>query len=123
MVTKFDKSEGAGPWIIRIGSFIMSLAIMISSWFLNQAWDRITQLEKEVKQIQINDALINGNGFTSKNWTDAKTILDAERLAMDRRIIRLEETIPVIKDSQLETKKTLDDIKKLIETKYDIHTP
>lgn len=101
------KTENVINWTIRIGSFVMSIAIMISSWFLTQAWDKISNVEKEVTKLQIVTATMEGNRFSSKDWSDAKSVLDGERLVLDRRIIRLEESIPVIKDSLIEIKQTL----------------
>jgi hypothetical protein len=106
MVSKSDKTELVS-WIIRIGSFVMSIAIMVSSWFLNQAWNRITEVEHAVKALEITSASTNGNRFTTNDWVTAKSILDTERLAMDRRIIRMEESIPAIKDSLIEIKAQL----------------
>jgi len=94
-------------WVLKIGGFIMSLAIMVSSWFLNQAMGRINDIEKSVKSLEINAALIAGSKFTATDWSNAKTILDADRNAIDRRIVRLEENSVVIKDSLMEIKEIL----------------
>lgn len=94
-------------WIIRIGSFIMSIAIMVSSWFLNQAWNRISENERAIRNIELNAATVSGTRFTSTDWTIQKNLIDSERLALDRRIIRLEESLPVIKDTLLEIKQEL----------------
>jgi hypothetical protein len=104
---KTDKTE-IMTWTIRIGSFIMSIAIMVSSWFLNQAWTRITNVEKSVHALELNSATVSGNRFSSNDWIVAKSIIDGERMAMDRRIMRLEESLPVIKDSLIDIKKSLD---------------
>lgn len=95
-------------WILRIGSFAMSVAIMVSSWFLNQAWNRIGTIEQKVHELELVGATSSGNRFTSNDWQTNKALLDAERLSMDRRIIRLEESLPSIKDSLLEIRTKLD---------------
>lgn len=102
MTQKPFQQDVITPWILRIGSFLMSVAIMVSSWFLNQAWNRINEIEKSVHKLEIETATTNGNRFTSSNWADAKAILDAEKLSLDRRVMRLEESIPVIRESLLE---------------------
>ena len=107
MVNKSEKID-VTTWIIKIGSFFMSIAIMVSSLFLNQAWNRISNVEDSVHELQIATATMQGNRFSSKDWTDAKTILDAERLAMDRRVIRLEESLPIIKDTLIEIKQKIE---------------
>jgi len=96
-------------WVIRIGTFTMSVAIMVSSWFLNQAWGRIGTIETSVHELQLTAASTSGNKFTSGDWVKSKTVLDTERLALDRRLIRVEETIPIIKES-------LEDIKDMLRT-------
>lgn len=101
------KTTDTISWIIRIGSFIMSIAIMVSSWFLNQAWTRINNNEQSIRTLELKAAEISGNRFSTTDWSYQKTLLDNERLAMDRRLIRLEESLPVIKDSLLEIKQSL----------------
>jgi uncharacterized coiled-coil protein SlyX len=84
---------------------------MISTWFLNQAWTRIGQVENRIAQIELTQAETKSNRFTSMDWNTAKNIMDAEHLTLDRRIIRLEESIPTIKDSLNEIKDSLKEIK------------
>jgi len=97
--------------VIKAGSFIMSIAIMISTWFLNQAWSRIGQVEHRIAKIELTQAETKSNRFTSMDWNNAKNIMDAEHLTLDRRIIRLEESIHTIKDSLTEIKDSLREIK------------
>lgn len=104
MVAKQHISSEVSYWIIRIGAFLMSVTIMVSSWFLNQAWTRIDNIDKSVHALEIATAGASGSKFTSTNWIDAKSLLDNERLAMDRRLIRLEESLPVIRESLVEIK-------------------
>lgn len=110
-MTKADQTTSSTTWTLRIGSFVMSIAIMVSSWFLNQAWERINTIEKSVRALEIASATTNGTKFTANDWANAKSILDADRLAMDRRIIRLEESLPTIKESLIEIKNNIDKIK------------
>jgi hypothetical protein len=85
----------------------MSISIAASSWFLNQAWTKISTLENKVQAIEVSVATTSGNRFSSNDWVTAKTLIDAERNAMDRRVMRLEEALPVIKDSLIDIKDTL----------------
>ena len=94
-------------WILKIGGFVMSIAIMVSSWFLNQAWSRINDVEKSVKGLELSAATIAGSKFTAMDWAAAKSALDADRNTIDRRIIRLEENSVVIKDALIEIKQIL----------------
>jgi hypothetical protein len=98
-------------WIGKIGGFIMSIAIMTSTWFLNQATQRISNVENSIKTLELSNATIAGSKFTSTDWANAKSVLDADRNAIDRRIIRLEENSIVIKDALIEIKQILKDQK------------
>lgn len=101
-----DKKD-TNNWLFKIGSFAMSVALMVSSWFLNQAWTRIENIEKDIHELQIKDAGSSNTKFTSMDWQNQKILLDSERMAMDRRLIRLEESLPSIKESLQEIKNTL----------------
>lgn len=92
---------------LKIIGFMMSIAIMVSSWFLSQAWDRISAIEKSVHQLEITNSASTANKFTASDWIAAKATLDAEQNALDRRIMRLEEALPVIKESLIEIRDTL----------------
>jgi hypothetical protein len=94
-------------WFNRFFPIAMSISIAASSWFLNQAWTKISTLEQKVHAIEVSAASIAGNKFSSTEWVNAKAILDSERTLLDRRIVRLEESIPVIKDSLIEIKDQL----------------
>jgi hypothetical protein len=94
-------------WVLKIGGFIMSIAIMISSWFLNQAMQRINNVENSIKVLELSNATIAGSKFTATDWANAKSVLDADRNAIDRRIVRLEENSAVIKDALIEIKQIL----------------
>lgn len=103
-----EKIQSAtNTWIIRIGTFIMSIAIMFSTWFLSQAWDRINTMEKSIRTLEISMATAQSNRFTSMDWITNKTILDSEKLAIDRRVMRIEETNAAVKDSLIRIETTI----------------
>ena len=91
-------------WILKIGGFIMSVALAVSSYFLKTTMDKIGDLDKRINTIELANATTSGNRFTSSDWTTAKAILDADRNVFERRLIKLEETNSVIKDSLVEIK-------------------
>lgn len=101
------KTETLIDWTIKGASFIMSIAIMISSFFLTKAWEKISNLEKDIIELKIESGKVQSNRFSSNDWVNAKTILDTERLAMDRRIIRIEETYPTISESISEIRQSI----------------
>ena len=96
------------PWIFRFAGILMSFAIMASSWFLNQAWGKINKVEDSLHSLELISAANTTNKFTQSDWTTNKTIIDNERLALDRRIMRLEETNTVTKDTLIEIKQLLE---------------
>jgi len=97
----------ATVWFMRIGTLVVSMGLSVSSWFLNQAWTRINETENRISKLELASAATSGNRFTSNDWAAAKMIMDTERMAMDRRIIRLEEALPGIKDSLIEIKQLI----------------
>jgi hypothetical protein len=94
-------------WILKIGGFIMSIAIMVSSWFLNEAMGRINSIEKSVKDLEIMEATSSGSKFTTLDWVNAKNSIDSTQSSIDRRLIKLEENNITIKDSLAEIKQLL----------------
>ena len=92
------------PWAFRIFSTVMSIGLMASSWFLNNTMNRLDKNDSRVQSLELTSA----NRFTSQDWIQAKTLLDNERLSMDRRIIRVEENLPFIKDSLINIQKSID---------------
>ena len=91
-------------WIIRA---LMALSITMTSWFLSQAWEKINENAKDISELKLIQAESKGQLFTASDWATAKMLIDNEKLAMDRRIIRLEESIPVIKESLIDIKQTI----------------
>ena len=113
-------SQGkADSWVSRGLMILVSIVLAICSWFLTQAWDRISENEQAIHKLEVSDAETSGNRFTSGDWANAKAVLDSDRLSMDRRIIRLEESLPTIKDTLIEIKQT---IQRLEEKQRDLHT-
>lgn len=103
----FIKNTTVLDWTFKIGATIMSILMMLSSFFLTKAWESINNMEKTIVELKIEQSKITSNRFSTNDWVSAKTILDAERLALDRRLIRIEETYPIISESIFEIKQTL----------------
>jgi len=100
------RKEMAG-WAFKLTGFVMSITIMITSWFLNQAWDRINKIESAIQVLEIRDAKHDSSTVASVDWIRSKDVIDNKSNELDRRITRLEESLPVIKDSLLDIKNTL----------------
>ncbi len=102
-----SKLTNPNVWAFKIISFFMSVSLMVSSFFLKSAWDRISTLEIKIHQMEIVMAERTTNIFTSEDWIREKIILDTKNAALESRLIRLEENIPYIKDALSEIKKSL----------------
>jgi hypothetical protein len=107
MLSDTISKERLMDWVIRIGGFIMSIAIAISTFFLTEAWKKISNIEEEVNGLKVTTTHLKDSRLTVTDWISAKTVLDSERLALDRRLIRMEESLPIIKESLIEIKQTL----------------
>jgi hypothetical protein len=92
-------------WTNRLLPIAMSVVLAVSSWFLNLAWNKISELEYKVHNIELSNATSRGVEFTRSDWVEAKRIMDQDRNNMETRIIRLEEAVIVIKDTLIELKK------------------
>lgn len=112
-----DSKTTTIDWLIRILSAVVSITVMVSSWTLKQAWDRIDTIDKQVHILEIKGAETAGSKFTAADWAAQKALLDSEKMSLDRRIMRLEESIPTIKDTLLEIKTNQLEIKKQLDTK------
>lgn len=78
---------------------LIGIGLTISSYFLNTTMTRLEANEKNIQTLEITSATTAGNRFTSNDWITQKNLLDAEKMAMDRRIMRVEESLPFIRDS------------------------
>jgi hypothetical protein len=113
MTTQFKSSD---IWLIvhRIATLLMPVMLAIAGYFLSDVFGKFRSLEKSVHALQLWRAETTGSRFSTSDWTTAKTIIDAERIAHDRRITRLEETIPPIREGMIRIEQKLD---KLYEAK------
>ena len=95
--------------LYKLLTFLTSLGLAVSGWFLTKTYDRLDALDNAVMELRLIDEKNGNSKFSTSDWYIAKTLIDADRNAMDKRIIKLEEAIPVIKESLLEIKQTLKD--------------
>jgi hypothetical protein len=97
-----------GMWAFKIMGFFMSVALMVSSFFLKSAWDKIGKIEQSVHDLEITLTERTASRFDSSDWVREKILLDAKLTSLDRRLIKLEESLPAIKESLDEIKDKLD---------------
>lgn len=86
--------------IHRLATIFMPILLGITGYFLTDVYGKMAVMDDRVRDLQVATASVNGNRFSSVDWTAAKTRLDEERALLDRRVTRLEEAIPRI-DSAL----------------------
>ena len=98
-------------WLSKLLPIAMSISIAASSWFLNQAWGKITTLETKIQQIEISQASYEGSKFTNSDWNLAKNVLDTNYNKLDLRVTRLEDNSIAIKESLLEIKQILKELR------------
>lgn len=105
-----NAKTNAMDWAIRIGSIIMSGAIMVSSWFLKETIFSLNECKKDIIELKLADERTSNNRFTSNDWVIEKRQLDEQRLVTEKRITVVEESNKMIKELLTEIK---DDLKEL----------
>jgi uncharacterized protein YdcH (DUF465 family) len=95
------------PLILKIGGFMISLAVMVSSYFLNSTMNKMNEMDRRITAIEMNAATISGTKFTTTDWATQKAFIESDRNALDKRILKLEENSAVIKESLMEIKSIL----------------
>jgi hypothetical protein len=116
---KATASETFFLWAHRVLMPILTLliaaVISIMGFVGNQIWAEarawMREFDGRVARLEISEARTDGNRFSSNDWAVAKARLDEDRANMDRRVTRLEEAVPVIKESLLRIETKLDKIK------------
>jgi hypothetical protein len=103
----FVRNSTVMDWTLKIGATLMSILMMTTSFFLTKAWDSIAEIKESIVDLKLIQNKIESSQFTSKEWISAKSVLDNERLGLDRRIIRVEETYPIILESIVDIKETI----------------
>lgn len=86
-------------WVLRIAQLLVPPIVAIIAWFLTLTWNRIEQLEISVEAVKIEQAGARAGSMSSSEWIAAKRSIDEYSLSLDRRVARLEEALPVIKES------------------------
>lgn len=86
-------------WVNRWFNIIVTIAMGVSCYFLNETVTSIKSLDIRVSAIELNNASFNGNKFTAADWSIQRALIDADKLTTEKRITVLESTIPQIKES------------------------
>lgn len=97
--------------LYKILTFLTSTGLAVSGYFINQNLERMDNLDKAVYELRLNHERTASNRFSSNDWVVNKALLDADRMALDKRVIRLEESIPAIRESLTEIKASIKELK------------
>lgn len=97
--------------LYKILTFLTSAGLAISGWFINQNLQRLDNLDAAVYELRINQERTSSNRFSSNDWVVNKALMDADRLALDKRVIRVEENMTTIKESLTEIKESIRELK------------
>ena len=84
----------------KLLSGLFALGLAVSSFFLNSAWNTITEIRKDVATIRIEEA----GHYTKAEALERDRSEIAKDSVSDRAIMRLEENMTIIKESLLEIK-------------------
>ena len=104
-----SKEENTWLWMHRILMpilmVILTIVVSIGGFIGTKVWDRVenglNNLDERIDVLEVTSAKNDSNKFTAQHWVDAKSRMDEDRAIIDRRITRLEEAIPQIKESLL----------------------
>lgn len=98
--------------LYKLLAFLTSAGLAVSGYFINQNFKRLDNLDAAVYELRINHERTTSNRFSSNDWVLNKALLDADRMALDKRVIRLEESIPAIRESLTEIKASIKELNK-----------
>jgi len=94
-------------WILKIGGFIMSVALAVSNYFLKTTMDKISEMDKRINVLELSNATNSGTKFTTADWATQKAFIESDRNSLDKRVLKLEENSLVIKEFLIEIKSIL----------------
>ncbi len=95
-----DKQNQQFEWAWR---GILVLVLAACGWFARNVYIEQKAFNQDVSirvsALEIKQAETAGNRFTSADWVNAKSTLDERDVNMDKRITRLEDAVPAIRQS------------------------
>lgn len=109
---KPNQTELIWTWIQRLLTPMLAILVAIFTWLSAQAWTYVTQMDTRLRIVELWRADISSRTFTNADWAKQKTQLDRDSSALDRRVTRLEEAIPPIRESLNRIEAITDDIRK-----------
>lgn len=86
----------------------MSVFIPVTGYMFVTVSNKFKDHELAIQDIRINQATSSVGRFTAESWQIQKQILDDQAILTERRITRLEESIPYIKESLVRIEHSID---------------
>lgn len=93
------QTERKWMWVHRIVVMVMSVFMPITGYTFVSVSNKFREHELAIQDIKLNQQLASVGVFNAESWKEQKQILDQQAIQAERRIIRLEESIPYIKES------------------------
>jgi hypothetical protein len=109
-MTQYRK-ESIWLWIHRGILLVMALLLPITGWALTRIVTHIDRMDDDIRDLQMHRAETQGSRFTTTHWSEAKAIIEERQIMTDRRITRLEEAVPHIKESLIRIETGIRDMK------------
>ncbi len=108
---KPNTTEIVWTWIQRLLTPVLAILVAIFTWLSAQAWAYVTEMDTRLRMMELWRAEASGRAFNSADWAEQKATLDQDTSDLDRRVTRLEEAIPPIKESLLRIESTTEAIR------------
>lgn len=102
------KTERTWIWIHRVIVLLMGVFIPLTGFMFKTASDKFNEYDTSIRSIQLEQARSGVGRFTAESWHEQKKILDAQAILTERRITRLEEAVPSIKESLVRIENKID---------------
>lgn len=81
-------------WVYRL---CITALLGLVSWVGIQMWSGLSTLETRLRAIELQNAQVAGNRFTSNDWMIAKGALDVTFAAQEKRLYKAESQIDGVK--------------------------
>ncbi len=104
--TEWNKRETPQQWGAWIFRYLLGAGVLVICWFCREIWQNQRDLKNDIQIINIDRASERASKFTASDWNAAKTLIDAQFNAVERRTFKLENSAERVNESlqRIETK-------------------
>lgn len=85
-----------GTWLFR---YILGGVVLLTCWFGREIWQGQRDIRDQIQIINIDRAGDRASKFTSGDWNAARSIIDSQFNANERRIFKLENNSERVNES------------------------